>query len=114
MNPQPQKLNIKRDQGLEIIWQDGSRTWYPLAYLRSMCPCAGCRDVREKKAVQTPGKLTHLPILPGNYAETVTIRSAARVGNYAIQIEWSDNHSSGIYSFVYLHEIRPPAESSAT
>jgi DUF971 family protein len=27
------------------------------------------------------------------------------VGNYAIQIGWSDGHNSGIYSFRYLKEL---------
>jgi len=29
------------------------------------------------------------------------------VGNYAIRIDWSDDHGSGIYSFQYLREICP-------
>ena len=32
---------------------------------------------------------------------------AELVGNYALQIEWSDSHGSGIYSFQYLREISP-------
>jgi DUF971 family protein len=37
----------------------------------------------------------------------VTVTSAKMVGNYAIQIDWSDQHGSGIYSFDYLREISP-------
>jgi DUF971 family protein len=29
------------------------------------------------------------------------------VGNYALRIDWSDTHGSGIYSFQYLREICP-------
>jgi DUF971 family protein len=29
------------------------------------------------------------------------------VGNYALRIDWSDSHGSGIYSFQYLREICP-------
>jgi DUF971 family protein len=29
----------------------------------------------------------------------------ARVGGYAVQPFWGDNHSSGIYSYDYLHRL---------
>ena len=32
------------------------------------------------------------------------------VGNYAIRIDWSDGHNTGIYSFDHLREICPCAE----
>ena len=34
-------------------------------------------------------------------------RAAVAVGNYAIQIEFTDGHSTGIYSFDYLRTICP-------
>jgi DUF971 family protein len=34
-------------------------------------------------------------------------RAATAVGHYAIQIEFSDGHATGIYSFDYLREICP-------
>ena len=35
------------------------------------------------------------------------------VGNYAIRINWSDGHSSGIYSYDHFREICPCAECQA-
>ena len=32
------------------------------------------------------------------------------VGNYAIRINWSDGHNTGIYSYDHLREICPCAE----
>ena len=32
------------------------------------------------------------------------------VGNYAIQIDWSDGHKAGIYSYEHFREICPCAE----
>jgi DUF971 family protein len=106
MTPQttPLKLNLKRDEKLEIVWQDGRVSTYTLDYLRALCPCAQCRTVREGAQVK---KKTSLSILPGNYSEPLKVVSAAKVGNYAIQIEWSDQHESGIYSYDYLREIDP-------
>jgi DUF971 family protein len=35
------------------------------------------------------------------------------VGNYAIRINWSDGHNSGIYSYDHFREICPCAECQA-
>jgi len=101
----PIRLDLKRDKQLEIDWQDGTKSIYTLSLLRSMCPCASCREHREKEAQ----KKTLLKILPGNYSGEIRAVNASLVGNYALQIEWSDQHDSGIYSFQYLREISPKA-----
>jgi len=44
------------------------------------------------------------------YKERVKARAARAVGNYAIQIEFSDSHATGIYSFDCLREICPCRE----
>jgi DUF971 family protein len=116
----PVRLHLKREEGLEIDWQDGHQCVYTLGYLRAMCPCAACRVVREGSGAAdstAPGttagggtpvkKKPLLTILPGNYAAPLKAVAAERVGNYALRIEWSDNHASGIYSFDYLREICP-------
>ena len=105
LSPQitPLKLNLKKDEKLEIEWEDGRRSVYTISYLRTMCPCAMCKTVREEKSA----KKTLLPILPGNFAEPLRAVSAELVGGYALKIDWSDQHSSGIYSFQYLREISP-------
>ncbi len=84
---------------------------YSLGLLRTMCPCAQCKMVREG---QDPHKIGHvekkkplLTILPGNFSSPLTATGAELVGNYALRIDWSDNHGSGIYSFQYLREISP-------
>jgi DUF971 family protein len=101
----PLRLNLKRDEKLEIQWKDGTTCVYSISLLRTQCPCASCKTVREQK--QT--KKTSLQILPGNYAAPLSAVSAELVGNYALKIEWSDDHGSGIYSFQYLREICPTA-----
>ena len=99
--PIPAKLDIKRDKHVEILWKDGVRSVYPLSYLRSMCPCAMCKEIRQPQ-VKTK---TSLNILPGNYSNPLTIVHAQLVGNYALQIDWSDEHTTGIYSFEYLRRL---------
>lgn len=117
MTPQttPRRLNLKRDERLEIEWQDGQVCVYKIAYLRSMCPCAQCRTVREGAAAPAgeAKKKPLLTILPGNYAKPLQATAAELVGNYALRIDWSDDHGSGIYSFAYLREICPTANSQS-
>ncbi len=106
----PTRLHLKRDQGLEVEWADGRKGYYTLQFLRSMCPCAQCRGVRDGERAAggaEPKKKPLLTILPGNYAKPLSVVGAEKVGNYALRIDWSDDHGSGIYSFQYLREICP-------
>lgn len=102
----PLHLDLKKDRELVIEWQDGVRCVYSLSLLRSMCPCAQCKQVRAGSGNLL--KKPTLTILPGNYAQPLSVLSAELVGNYALRLEWSDNHGSGIYSFQYLRDICPP------
>jgi DUF971 family protein len=111
----PSKLDLKRDEKLEILWKDGHRSVYTLSYLRSMCPCAMCKMIREGRdphdispQPDEPKKKPLLNILPGNYAQPLIVLKAELVGNYALRIDWSDDHGTGIYSFEYLRSISPP------
>jgi DUF971 family protein len=101
MTSTPKKLNLKRDEKLEIIWQDGKVSNYPISMLRTMCPCAACKEVRA----EDKPRRSLLNVLPGNFADPLSVKSAKLVGNYALQIEWSDDHGSGIYSFDFLREL---------
>lgn len=105
----PIRLNLKRDEHLEIEWQDGLKSIYPLDYLRKHCPCASCKSFREEQA-QKPR--TSLTVFSKVSEGPLRATHAELVGGYAIRIDWSDQHSSGIYSFTYLREISPQAISS--
>ena len=104
-------MQLKKDQQLEVDWQDGLKCVYKIEYLRSMCPCAQCRMVREAsdphQISPVEKKKPLLTILPGNYSEKITVTDAQMVGNYAIKLTFSDEHDTGIYSFEYLREICP-------
>jgi DUF971 family protein len=105
----PTHVALIKDVHLKLTWPGGRVSVYPVAYLRTQCPCAMCRKMRDE-ALQRPTR--RLNVLPGNHtAGPVVVTSAETVGNYAIRLHWSDNHASGIYSYQYLHEIAP-AETS--
>jgi len=103
--PASVKVHVTTGEGVEITWSDGHRSRYDFPYLREQCPCATCNDEREKKAAQGSGGAV-LPM----FKPRVTAKSAAAVGSYAIQIQFSDGHATGIYSFEHLREICPCEE----
>lgn len=105
----PTKINLKKDEALDLDWPDGSHTRFTISELRSACPCAMCKITRDQvnphDISPKPQKKTLLTVLPGNYAQRVTVTHASLVGNYALKLDFSDGHDSGIYSFEYLHEL---------
>ena len=100
MEPPPQKLALDRHKQLAITWADGQTSVYPIGLLRAKCPCASCKEVREQPK-------SRLNVLVGNFDSPLHAVGAEMVGNYALRIDWSDNHGSGIYSFTYLRSITP-------
>lgn len=97
---QPAELDLDvRQQELRITWGDGARTAFPAVMLRKNCPCATCRTEREKQRKAT------LPILSQTSSGPVTMTGGHLVGSYALQVEWSDGHSTGIYDFRLLRAM---------
>lgn len=92
-------------QELSITWADGARSTFPMQFLRQNCPCASCRTEREKQA----DSKSLLPILsPAQVkASTARCKGGSMVGNYALQLDWSDGHSTGIYDFRLLRSWHP-------
>jgi DUF971 family protein len=103
--PVPKALHLDRKSHLEITWSDTDIRRYPLATLRANCPCAGCKKFREEQEQQKTARRMSLTILPTDHTGPISVTSAEMVGNYALQIQWSDAHASGIYSFEYLRTL---------
>lgn len=112
--PADVKVRISTGAGVDIVWADQHGSHYDFVYLREQCPCAMCDDERRKKedmkthALGTPssGLGAALPM----FKPRLTARAAKAVGNYALQIDFSDGHSTGIYSYDYLRTICPCEE----
>jgi len=107
--PAPKHLDLDKRKGLTVHWQDGGRSFYPLAHLRRMSPSADQRQLREQMA-RNP--LTVLPTSAESSGE-LTATGAEMVGNYAVRIVFSDGHDTGIFSWEYLRQIDPEAGSEA-
>jgi DUF971 family protein len=91
--------SLRRDgDRLVIQWSDGATGSVTWKQLRDACPCAGCRDEREKPPdpfrVLKPSEV--VPLAPV---------SMPRVGRYAYKVVWSDGHDTGIYTLEHLRQL---------
>src|SRR4051812_18158178 len=103
----PLNLHLKKTEALTITWSDGRQSVFPLRFLRKHCPCAGCKGERDLLG------RTLMPIVKTTYDGPITANGGELVGNYAIRIDWSDGHSSGIFSWAFLRELDGLNHSSA-
>ncbi|MCC7145509.1 MAG: DUF971 domain-containing protein [Phycisphaeraceae bacterium] len=110
--PRPKHLDLKKDQGLTVTWDDNQVSFFPIAHLRKWSPSADARELRDQLA-RNP--LTVLPSSAVSH-EPLHALGAELVGNYALKILFSDGHDTGIYSWSYLRQIDPtaPPRSSAS
>src|SRR4051812_22788916 len=100
----PKHVDISLSQGVNITWLDGHQSRYSLQYLRDQCPCASCHGNKNKAATETPSG--PFPM----FKPTLKMTGAEPVGRYAVQLQWSDGHNTGIYSFDHLRNICPCPE----
>jgi ATP-binding protein involved in chromosome partitioning len=91
----PSAIRQAGPRTLAIVWSDGRESRYDVRELRLACGCAHCVDEWSGE-----GRLD-----PASVPEDVHPLRIEPVGRYAIQIEWSDGHSSGIYPFRRLREL---------
>jgi DUF971 family protein len=102
VTPDKVRVLLSEGKGLEIDWQDGHRSAWTFAWLRDGCPCANCVDERKNEG-RAIGQSKSKPaeVLP-MYKAPAKPASAHGVGRYALQFNWQDGHSGGIYSWEYL------------
>ena len=91
-----QPVEIRHEKGARRVvveWDDGHVSAFPLDYLRSWCPCAGCQghDPVAKYLSLTGQEMLQLDL----------------VGNYAVAPTWQDGHNTGLYTFRLLRRLCP-------
>ena len=97
MGINPVKLERVGDSTLRIVWDDGHESLFPWALLRAECPCAACKPYEPMERV--------VPTAPRPVADGIRPAVIRPVGRYAVQIAWSDGHTTGIYAFDYLRQL---------
>lgn len=102
----PTALDLQKELALTVTWSDGRVSVYPVGYLRRHSPSAEAKALRE---AQAKNPLTVLPSSghSGPTNQPFRAESAELVGNYALRIEFSDGHRTGLYSWDYLWSIDP-------
>jgi DUF971 family protein len=94
----PQSYQVIGDL-LVVVWEDGHESYYPLEELRRACPCASCSGEPDLF-----GKMAYGP-RPTYRRESFQITDIEQVGNYALQPNWADGHTYGIWTFENLRKI---------
>jgi DUF971 family protein len=95
----PSDLAFDNDGNLMVRWDDGKESKFAPRWLRARCPCAECVEEWSGKRVVGDAQVR----------DDIKPRGMHQVGRYAMQIEWSDSHNSGIYSWEYLLKLRNDA-----
>ena len=93
-DPWPVEIRVKQaEKRLEIDFDDGTTFGYPAELLRVESPSAEVQGHVPSQKVTVAGK------------RNVGIMRLEQVGNYAVRIEFDDGHSTGIFSWPYLHRL---------
>lgn len=86
---------LQSERVLEVTWPDGQVVRFPYRFLRVECPCASCRDEWSGERI----------IREGAIPADLTLAAMDPVGTYAVQLAWSDGHSSGLYTWESLRQL---------
>jgi DUF971 family protein len=98
---QPESIDVAKDVAVTVTYLDGYVAQFDLVSLRQGCPCATCRDLRERGQDSWPRPTSPAPL---------RVEHAQLYGAWGLNISWNDNHATGIYPFELLrrwHETQP-------
>ena len=93
-DPWPTELRLHKDRKtLTVTFGNGQSFDLPAEYLRVKSPSAEVQGHSPDERKTVPGK------------KNVMILEVQPVGNYAVRLVFDDLHSTGIFSWAYLHEL---------
>jgi DUF971 family protein len=99
----PIVIRREGEDRLLVEWSDGGKGVITWDKLRANCPCATCREDRDKPPdpfrVLSPKELEAGPARPA---------AMSPVGYYAYKVVWNDGHDAGIYTLENLRELCEP------
>lgn len=88
---------------VRVVWDEDHEAVFAARELRLRCGCARCVE-----------EMTGRPLLdPASVPAEVLVLSISLVGNYGLQIGFSDGHDTGIYRFADLWDACPCAACAA-
>lgn len=90
----PIEIRLTKDRrSLNVTFDDGTSFALPAELLRVTSPSAEVQGHSDAERKTVGGK------------RNVEILSVDPVGNYAVRIGFDDMHSTGIYSWAFLHDL---------
>ena len=93
-SPWPTELRVSKDKSeLSVAFDSGERFSLAAEMLRVLSPSAEVQGHSPEQRVTVPGK------------RHVKIAQVLPIGNYAVRLVFDDRHDSGIFTWVYLHEL---------
>ena len=93
----PSRLQKEGDRALKITWDDGHLSAYAFRSLRQNCQCALCVEEWSGKGLLEKEKIP----------QSLAGLHVAIVGQYALRIDFSDGHNTGIFTFKQLRALCP-------
>jgi DUF971 family protein len=75
--PEPRDVEVDREHGVTIEWEDGHVSHFGLEELRLNCGCAECRGLRQRDVVVWPR---------AGAPEVLRVETADLVGGYGIGV----------------------------
>ena len=99
----PKRLGKTAQRTLLIEWNDGFSQELSFLQLRRACPCATCNEQQRETEPSTTS--SELPVLSAAETLPLEIVSMKPVGNYGYNIQFSDGHSTGIYTLKLLRSL---------
>jgi DUF971 family protein len=82
--------HLKEFEFLRIVWDDGHLSDYPLAHLRSYCPCSVCGGHDDYSRFERKDSL--MPVI-------------STIGDAILRIAWANGHHTSDYSFTFLRSL---------
>ena len=90
----PSEIRLKKSKkAISIVFEDGNKVEFTAELLRVESPSAEVRGHSPNQKILEHGK------------KEVEITKIEPVGNYAISLNFSDGHNTGIYSWNFLYEL---------
>lgn len=97
----PTEIRLRKTSGLLVIaFEDGSEFSFTFEYLRVHSPSAEVKGHGPGQETLQTGK------------ENVQVTAIEPIGHYAVRLVFDDGHSTGLYSWTYLHDLGRNMESN--
>ena len=85
--------NHKPSATLHVDWDDGAQQALTHVLLRGECQCADCKTIRRNSGDAL------------SVQDDIQLADIRPVGEYGVQLVFSDGHDRGIYPWIFLRSL---------